>query len=157
MAHPAQWAQMRSSLPAIIFFWPQVIGVSSSANLELVKSLGACQVIDYTQQDFTQSRETYDIVFDAVGKLLPEQGRKMLKPGGIYINVHVDSGNSEKLEDLLILKELIEVGKLKPVIDRVYPFEQIAEAHRYVERGHKRGNVVLTLTASNPKHGVQNQ
>ena len=120
-------------------------GVCSTTNLELVKSLGADQVVDYTQEDFTQSGATYDVVFDAVGKLTPAQGKKALKPGGIYINVHADSDGGDKLENLLLLKELIETGKLKPAIDRVYPLEQIVEAHRYVEKGHKKGSVVITL------------
>jgi NADPH:quinone reductase-like Zn-dependent oxidoreductase len=126
-------------------FGADVTGVCSGSNLELVKSLGASQVIDYTRQDFTQSGATYDVIFDAVGKLNPAQGKQALKPGGVYLNVHVDSDGGEKLENLLLLKELIEAGKLKPVIDRVYPFEQIVEAHRYVEQGHKKGNVVITL------------
>ncbi len=123
-------------------------GVCSGANLELVKSLGASQVIDYTRQDFTDSGEKYDLVFDAVGKLPPAQAKKTLKPGGVYINVLTGSGGDENLESLLMLKELVEAGKLKPVIDRVYPLEQIAEAHRYVEQGHKKGNVVITVEHS---------
>jgi NADPH:quinone reductase-like Zn-dependent oxidoreductase len=126
-------------------FGAEVTGVCSSANLELVKSLGASQVIDYTRQDFTQSGATYAVVFDAVGKLTPAQGKKALKPGGVYINVHADSDGGDKLENLLVLKELVEAGKLKPAIDRLYPLEQIVEAHRYVEQGHKKGNVVITL------------
>jgi len=126
-------------------FGADVTGVCSGANLELVKSLGASQVIDYTRQDFAQNSATYDVVFDAVGKLLPAQGKKALKPGGVYINVHADSDGCDKLENLLLLKELIEAGKLKPVIDRYYPLEQIAEAHRYVEKGHKKGNVAITV------------
>ncbi len=122
-----------------------VTGVCSGANLELVKSLGATQVIDYTRQDFTTSGETYDVVFDAVGKLDRAQGKKPLKPGGVYLNVHADSGNGEKLADLLRVKELVEAGKVSPVIDRVYLFEQIITAHRYVEQGHKKGNVVITV------------
>jgi NADPH:quinone reductase-like Zn-dependent oxidoreductase len=123
-----------------------VTGVCSAANLELVKSLGANQVIDYTRQDFTQSGATYDVVFDAVGKLSRDQGKKALKNGGVYINVLVDSDDGDKRENLLLLKELIESDKLKPVIDRVYPLEQIVEAHRYVEQGHKKGNVVITVS-----------
>jgi NADPH:quinone reductase-like Zn-dependent oxidoreductase len=126
-------------------FGAEVAGVCSGANLELVKSLGASQVIDYTRQDFTQSGATYDVVFDAVGKLLPAQGKKALKPGGVYLNVHADSDGCDKLENLLLLKELIEAGKIKPAIDRVYPLEQIVEAHLYVEQGHKKGNVVITV------------
>ncbi len=126
-------------------FGAEVTGVCSGANLELVKLLEASQVIDYTREDFTQSGATYDMVFDAVGKLLPAQGKKALKPGGVYINVHADSDGCDKLENLLVLKELVEAGKIKPVIDRCYPLEQIAEAHRYVEQGHKKGNVVITV------------
>lgn len=126
-------------------FGAEVTGVCGSTNLELVKSLGASQVIDYTREDFTQNGETYDVVFDAVGKLSPAQGKKALKPGGVYINVHADSDGGDKLENLLLLKELVETGKLKPVIDQVYPLEQIVEAHRYVEQGHKKGNVVITV------------
>jgi len=134
-------------------FGANVTGVCSSVNLELVKSLGASQVIDYTQQDFTQSGETYDVVFDAVGKLSPAHGKKVLKQTGIYINVHADSDGGDKLENLLLLKELIEAGKIKPVIDRVYPLEQIVEAHRYVEQGHKKGNVVITVGIIHKKQG----
>ena len=126
-------------------FAADVTGVCSGTNLELVKSLGANQVIDYTREDFTQSGATYDVVFDAVGKLLPAQGKKALKQTGIYINVLADSDSDEKLENLLLLKELVEADKLKPAIDRVYPLEQIVEAHRYVGQGHKKGNVVITV------------
>jgi NADPH:quinone reductase-like Zn-dependent oxidoreductase len=127
------------------YFRADVTGVCSAANLELVKSLGASPVIDYTCEDFTQHGETYDVIFDAVGKLIPTQGKKALKPGGVYLNVHADSDGGNKLENLLALKELIEAGQLKPVIDRVYPLEQIVEAHRYVDQGHKKGNVVITV------------
>jgi len=126
-------------------FEAEVTGVCSTANLELVKSLGADRVIDYTGEDFTRNGPVYDVVFDAVGKTSATHGRKVLKPTGIYLNVHKDSGNGEKLDDLLAVKEIIEAGKFKPVIDRRYPFEQIVEAHRYVDTGHKKGNVVITL------------
>ena len=102
-------------------------------------------VFTSTRQDFIRSGTTYDVVFDAVGKLTPAQSKKALKPSGIYINVHADSDGGDKLENLLLIKGLIEAGKLKPVIDRVYPLEQIVEAHRYVEQGHKKGNVVITV------------
>jgi NADPH:quinone reductase-like Zn-dependent oxidoreductase len=122
-----------------------VTGVCSGANLELVKSLGASQVMDYTRDDFTQSGATYDVVFDAVGKLAPTLAKKMLKPRGVSINVLTDSDGGDNLENLLVLKELIEARRMKAIIDRCYPLEQIAEAHRYVEKGHKKGNVVITL------------
>jgi len=126
-------------------FGAAVTGVCSTANLALVKSLGADQVIDYTQADFTQNGESYAIIFDAVGKLSPAQGKKSLKQRGIYLNVHTSSSGGEQREGLLFLKELIEAGQIRPVIDRHYPLEQTAEAHRYVETGHKKGNVVITV------------
>ena len=126
-------------------FGANVTGVCSAANLELVKSLGAVKVIDYTREDFPQNGEAYDVIFNAVGKLSPSQTKKARKQAGIYLNVRIDSDGGDKLENLLLLKELIEAGKVKPAIDRVYPMEQIIEAHRYVEQGHKKGNVVITV------------
>lgn len=127
------------------YFGADVTGVCSATNLELVKSLGASYVIDYTRQDFTQCSETYDVIFDAVGKLMQTQAKKALKPGGVYLNVHADSAGGNKLANLLVLKAIIEAGQLKPVIDRVYPLAQIAVAHRYVDLGHKKGNVAITV------------
>jgi len=126
-------------------FGAEVTGVCSTANLELVKSLGAVQAVDYTCQDFSQDGPIHDVVFDAVGKLSPAQGKKALKPGGVYLNVHTDSDGGNKLHNLLALKEIIEAGHLKPAIDRVCTFEQIVEAHEYVEQGHKKGNVVIQI------------
>ena len=131
-------------------FGAEVTGVCSTTNLELVKALGADHVIDYTQEDFTQNGKTYDVVFDAVGKLSTSRAKATLKQSGIYLNVHTASGGNESLEDLLLLKDLIEAGVIRPVIDRCYPLDQIVEAHSYVDKGHKKGNVAIIM----PKYAL---
>jgi NADPH:quinone reductase-like Zn-dependent oxidoreductase len=124
-------------------FGAEVTGVCSTSNLDLVRSLGAEHVVDYTREDFSQRGETYDVVFDAVGKLSPPKGKSVLKRGGTYLTVK--SPTSETTDKLLLLKELVESGKLRPAIDKTYPLERTAEAHRYVDEGHKKGNVVITV------------
>jgi NADPH:quinone reductase-like Zn-dependent oxidoreductase len=121
----------------------EVTGVCSTGNLEMVKSLGADNVIDYTREDLSKHGSDYDIVFDAVDKLPASRGKKLLADKGVYVKVGTE--DSISIEDFYYLKELVEAGKLRTVIDRTYPLEQIVDAHRYVEKGHKKGHVVITV------------
>ena len=149
-------------------FGADVTAVCNTKNLELVASLGADEVVDYTQEDFTKNGKTYDVIFDAVGKHSFRRCRRSLRPGGIYIDtdlgflwqvpvlalltkgigdkkVHMGIVRYTK-EDVLLLKQLVEDGQYRPVIDRTYPLEEVVAATRYVETEQKTGNVVLTVS-----------
>jgi NADPH:quinone reductase-like Zn-dependent oxidoreductase len=131
-------------------FGAEVTGVCSTANLELVKSLGADRVIDYTKTDFSSSKERYDIIFDTVGKFPKSQYSKVLTSNGNFITMaRLDS--KESMDNLIFIRELVEAGKFKAVIDRRYPLEQMVEAHRYIDTGHKKGNVVITVGPNDAK------
>jgi NADPH:quinone reductase-like Zn-dependent oxidoreductase len=152
------------------YFGAEVTGVDSKEKLDMLRSIGADHVIDYTQEDFTKNGETYDVIFNVVSKSSFSRNIKSLKKNGYYLLVNpaglsqiarglwtsivsskkvVFEFASEKTEDLVYLKKLIEDGNLKSVIDRCYPLEQAAEAHRYVEKGNKKGNVVITFEHNN--------
>jgi len=150
-------------------FGAEVTGVCGTPRLAFVKSLGADHVIDYTAEDYTQNGETYDLIFDVLGKSTFARCKNSLKPNGILLFASFKmkqlvqmlwtsiSGSGKRvicaiapgsLEDLNAVKELMEAGKIKAIVDRCYPMEQAAEAHRYVEEGHKKGNVVITLASN---------
>jgi NADPH:quinone reductase-like Zn-dependent oxidoreductase len=147
-------------------FGAEVTGVDGTEKLDMLGAIGANHVIDYTKEDYTRNGETHDLIIDVVGRSSVSRRLKLLKQDGYYFlayaglsdillgmwagliskkKVKIES-SSQRQEDLIFLKELIEAGKIKPVIDRCYPLEQAAEAHRYVESGHKKGNVVITVT-----------
>lgn len=145
LIYGASGAVGTSAVQLAKYFGAEVTGVCSTANLELVKSLGADHVIDYSNEDFTKNEKLYDIIFDAVGKNSRRNCKKVLAPVGKYLTVDGQGIAKVYKEDLTFLKELIELGKIKSVIDREYLLKEIPEAHRYVERGHKKGNVIIKL------------
>jgi NADPH:quinone reductase-like Zn-dependent oxidoreductase len=126
------------------YFGAEVTGVCSTANLGMVKALGADQVIDYTKQDFSSIEERYDIIFDTVAKFPKSQYARILAPNGTYVTI-ARLSTKESMDNLRFIKERIEAGEIKAVIGRCYPLEQMVEAHRYVDTGHKQGNVVITV------------
>jgi len=149
-------------------FGAEVTAVDSSGKLDMLRSIGADHVIDYTQEDFTKSGQIYDVIFDVVGVISLSRSNKVLKKNGTYLLANpggqmfqgfwTSMRTSKKVimepasgstVDLIFLRELIEAGKIKSVIDRCYPLEQIAEAHRYVDKGHKKGNLVITIEHHN--------
>jgi len=129
------------------FYGADITGVCSTANLEMVRAIGADRVVDYTKQDFTASEDNYDLIFDAVGKQISKITKsrfgKVIRPNGAFVSVNMS--HKFRVEELILLRELLEAGKIKPVIDRRYTLEQVPDAHRYVEQKHKKGNVVVTV------------
>ena len=129
-------------------FGAEVTAVDSAKKFDMLRSIGAEQVIDYTKEDFTEQSMRYDLVFDAVGKMISglskSQCERVLNPGGVFVSIEMNY--KESAADLDFLTNLIEAGEIKPVIDRRYALEDMVEAHRYVERGHKKGNVVIAIS-----------
>jgi NADPH:quinone reductase-like Zn-dependent oxidoreductase len=124
-------------------FGAVVTGVCSTSNLELVRSIGAAHTIDYTSEDFTLNGKQYDVIFDAVGKISKSKCTDSLAEGGRYVSVR--SPTREKVEELAYVQDLVEAGEVQALIDREYPLEQVDEAHRYVESGRKKGNIVIRV------------
>jgi NADPH:quinone reductase-like Zn-dependent oxidoreductase len=156
-------------------FGAEVTGVCGTPRIEFVKALGADKVIDYTQEDFTKNGETYDVIFDILGKSSFSVCKNSLTPNGVYLLASFKTKHllqmlwtsmfsskkvicalaSEKREDLEFARELVEAGTIKTIIDRCYPLEQTAEAHRYVEAGNKKGHVIITVADTESERGGQ--
>jgi NADPH:quinone reductase-like Zn-dependent oxidoreductase len=150
------------------YYGAEVTAVDSTAKLDMLRSIGADQVVDYTQEDFTKRGEIYDVIFDVVGKISFSRSEKSIKQNGTYLLANpmsqmvrglwirmtsskkvIMETSSGTIADLIFLRELVEAGEIRTVIDRSYPLEQIVEAHRYVEKGGKLGNVVITVEHNN--------
>ena len=140
-----------TSVQLVKHYGAKVTGVCSTANVELVRSLGADEVIDYTREDYSERGERYDMILDAVPqqvadrKILKKQATKVLAPDGVYVSIDEELAKTS-YDDFVLLRDLAKSGKYTPVIDRTYPLEEIVEAHRYVESGHKKGTVVITVS-----------
>ena len=132
------------------YFGADVTGVCSTSNIEMVRSLGADHVIDYTKEDFSSSKAQYDVIFDTLAKFQKSQYSKVLVPNGNFVTM-AKLDTKENMENLVFIKELIEAGEIKAFIDRCYPLEEMVEAHRYVDAGHKKGNVVITVEHNHVK------
>jgi NADPH:quinone reductase-like Zn-dependent oxidoreductase len=126
-----------------IYFNTQVTAVCSTTNIEMVKNLGAKHIVDYLQEDYTLLQDRFDIVFDAVGKVKKTKTKEVLKPNGRFVSVKMMT--KEKISHFHKIKALAENGKIKPVIDKVYRFDQMVQAHYYVDKGRKKGNVVIAM------------
>ncbi len=145
LIHGASGAVGTSAVQIASSMGAWVSGVCSAANMELVRSLGAREVIDYGQTDYTSLPQRYDVVFDAAGYTNAGEAAMVLRPGGKFVTVASMDVAKERKSDLEELTRLYDAGKLKPVIDKIWPLEEIVEANRYVDLGHKRGNVVITV------------
>ncbi len=148
LVYGASGAVGTSAIQLAKFLGAEVTGVCSTKNIGLIEALGADKVIDYTKENFTQNNYQYDIIFDAVGKRKFKMSRsdycRSLSDNGMFVSVDGEKPDIST-EDLILLRELVEIGQLKPVIDKIYPLESIVEAHTYVDKGHKKGNVIIII------------
>jgi len=149
LIYGASGANGMSALQLAKYFGAEVTAVCGPSNLEMVKALGADFVADYTREEFVKSEKKYDLIFDAVGKRKSSkvEFKKRLTPGGKFLSVD-DGAPLSRIEDLILLRKLAEAGTIRAVIDRIVPLERIVEAHRYVDLGHKKGNVIITVDHS---------
>ncbi len=145
LVYGASGAVGSSAVQLANYFGAEITTVCSTQNIEWVKNLGAHKTIDYTKEDFTAIPDRFDVVFDAVGYINQAMAKKILKPDSQFISVITSGHADDGVESLHYLTDLAEKGIFKPVIDKIYPFDQMVEAHRYVDQGHKKGNVVVRV------------